>query len=283
MLKKFAEVVMRSITSSENPNIKLYRNLADSKKRRRESGMFTIEGVRLVSDALAENVKLHSVLVTESCMEKILRGETVIQREALDFTVGRSDTDGTEVFLIPDGIGDKMSSTDNSQGIFAVCCGLDKPPISDTIKNGGKYILLHRIQDPGNLGTIIRTADAMGVDAVFLAECCDLYNPKTVRSTMGSLFRMNVYEVVFDEAFQIFENRDIPTFAAVVDGNAESLTDCDFSRGGAVLIGNEGNGLPKEVSDMCGKRITIKMNGNINSLNAAMAAGIIMWELTKRV
>lgn len=274
---------MRSITSSENPNIKLYRNLADSKKRRRESGMFTIEGVRLVSDALAENVKLHSVFVTESCMEKILRGETVIQREALDFTVGRSNTDGTEVFLIPDGIGDKMSSTDNSQGIFAVCCGLDKPPISDTIKNGGKYIFLHRIQDPGNLGTIIRTADAVGVDAVFLAECCDLYNPKAVRSTMGSLFRVNVYEVGFDEAFQIFENRDIPTFAAVVDGNAESLTDCDFSRGGAVLIGNEGNGLPKEVSDMCGKRITIKMNGNINSLNAAMAAGIIMWELTKRV
>ncbi len=127
---------MRSITSPENPNIKLYKNLAGSKKRRRESGMFTIEGVRLVADALAENVKLHSVFVTESCMEKILRGETVIQREALDFPVGRSDADGTEGFLIPDSIGNKMSSTDNSQGIFAVCCGLDKLPISDTIKNG---------------------------------------------------------------------------------------------------------------------------------------------------
>ncbi len=270
---------MRSITSSENQNIKLYRNLADSKKRRRESGMFTIEGVRLAADALAENVKLHSVFVTESCMEKISRGETVIQREALDFPVGR---DGTEIFLIPDCIGDKMSSTDNSQGIFAVCYGLDKQPISDTIKNGGKYILLHRIQDPGNLGTIIRTADAMGVDAVFLSECCDLYNPKTVRSTMGSLFRVNISETGLDDVFPIFENRGVPTFAAVVDGNAESLTDCDFSRGGVILIGNEGNGLPQEVSERCGKKITVKMHGTVNSLNAAMAAGIIMWELTKR-
>ncbi len=121
----------------------------------------------------------------------------------------------------------------------------------------------------------------MGVDAVFLAECCDLYNPKTVRSTMGSLFRVNISETELDEVFPIFEKACVPTFAAVVDGNAESLTDCDFSRGGAILIGNEGNGLPKEVSDMCGKRITIKMNGNINSLNAAMASGIIMWELVK--
>lgn len=269
---------MRGITSSDNPNIKLYRKLAASKKHRRESGMFTLEGTRLIADAFAENVKLHSVFVTESCLEKIERGETVIRREALDFSADRSET---EVFLIPDGIGEKMSSTDNSQGIFAVCESLDKPPISDTIKSGGRYILLHRVQDPGNLGTIIRTADAMGVDAVFLVECCDLYNPKTVRSTMGSLFRMNVCETELDEVFPIFAQREVPTFAAVVDGDAVSLTDCDFSHGGVVLIGNEGNGLPREVAEMCAYRTTIKMHGTVNSLNAAMAAGIIMWELVK--
>ncbi|MDE7302395.1 MAG: RNA methyltransferase [Oscillospiraceae bacterium] len=274
----FAEVIMRGITSSDNPNIKLYRKLAASKKHRRESGMFTLEGTRLIADALAENVKLHSVFVTESCLEKIKRGETVIQREALNFPAERSETD---VFLIPDGIGEKMSSTDNSQGIFAVCESLDKPTVSDTIKKGGRYILLHRVQDPGNLGTIIRTADAMGVDAVFLAECCDLYNPKTVRSTMGSLFRLNVCETELDEVFPLFAQREVPTFAAVVDGDAVSLTDCDFSHGGVVLIGNEGNGLPREVAEMCGYRTTIKMHGTVNSLNAAMAAGIIMWELVK--
>lgn len=272
---------MRNITSSENPNIKLYRKLAGGKKYRRESGLFTLEGTRLVADAIAENAKLQTVFVTESCLEKISRGETAVPREALEFPAGSEGKAETEVFLISDGIGEKMSSTDNSQGIFAVCGCLDKPPVSDTIKSGGKYILLHKVQDPGNLGTIIRTADAMGVDAVFLAECCDLYNPKTVRSTMGSLFRMNVYEVGFDEVFPLFGQRCVPSFAAVIDSDAVSLTDCDFSRGGVVLIGNEGNGLPKEVSEMCGHRLTVKMHGSVNSLNAAMAAGIIMWELVK--
>lgn len=265
---------MRSITSPENPNIKLYRKLADSKKYRRESGMFTIEGTRLIADAFAENVRLHSVFVTESCFEKINRGETAVKPETLERC-------GECAFLIPDVVGGKMSSTDNSQGIFAVCRSLDKPPISDTIKTGGRYILLHRVQDPGNLGTVIRTADALGVDAVFLAECCDLYNPKTVRSTMGSLFRLNVSETSLEEAFELFGRHNVPTFAAVIDSDAVSLTDCDFSRGGAVLIGNEGNGLPKEAAEMCDHRTTIKMRGTVNSLNAAMAAGIIMWELVK--
>ncbi|MCM1023435.1 MAG: RNA methyltransferase [Prevotella sp.] len=265
---------MQLITSKDNPNIKLYRKLAESKKHRRESGMFTIEGIRLVSDAFAENVKLHSVFVTESCFEKIKRRETAVLPETLE-------SRGENVFLIPDALGEKTSSTDNSQGIFAVCLSLDKPPISDTIKSGGRYILLHRVQDPGNLGTVIRTADALGVDAVFLAECCDLYNPKTVRSTMGSLFRVNVSETALDEAFKLFGQHNVPTFAAVIDTEAVSLTDCDFSRGGAVLIGNEGNGLPKEVSERCGVKTTIKMRGTVNSLNAAMAAGIIMWELVK--
>lgn len=272
---------MLEITSADNPKIKLYRKLASGKKHRRESGLFTLEGTRLVADAIAENAKLQAVFVTESCFEKISRGETAVQREALKFPANSDGKTETEVFLIPDGIGEKMSSTDNSQGIFAICKCLDKPPVSDTIKSGGKYILLHRVQDPGNLGTIIRTADAMGVDAVFLAECCDLYNPKTVRSTMGSLFRLNVYEVDLDEVFPLFGQRSIPSFAAVIDSDAVSLTDCDFSRGAVVLIGNEGNGLPKDVSEMCGHKLTVKMHGSVNSLNAAMAAGIIMWELVK--
>lgn len=258
---------MREITSVENPKIKLYKKLSESKKCRRENGLFTLEGTRLITDAAAENAGLRSVFITKAYFEKY--------GGASEFAAD------TEVFLIPDELGKRISSTDNAQGIFAVCRTLDKPPVSDIIKSGGRYVLLHNIQDPGNLGTIIRTADAVGADGVFLAECCDLYNPKTVRSTMGSLFRVNASETSFDEVFPLFGQRGIPTFAAVVDGNAVSLTDCDFSRGGAVLIGNEGNGLPREISEICDTRLTIKMRGNVNSLNAAAAAGIIMWELTK--
>lgn len=259
---------MRLITSRDNPNIRLYKKLVSGKKYRRETGMFPLEGIRLIADAVKENAELHSVFVTESCADRLSK-----QGEALDFP---------STFLISEELAAHMADTDNSQGIFAVCRNVKRPSAADIIKSGGRYILLHRLQDPGNLGTVIRTADAVGLDGVFLAECCELYNPKTVRATMGSLFRVNVSEAALEEVFPLFERLGVPTFAAVVDGDAVSLTDCDFSRGGAVLIGNEGSGLPDEVSGLCGTKMTIKMNGNINSLNAAMAAGIIMWELEAR-
>lgn len=261
---------MQKISSKDNPNIKLYIKLAGGKKYRKENGMFTLEGVRLIEDAVKENAELHSVFVTEGYLKKLSQ-----QGEALNFP------DSVRTFEITDEIGSKMSSTDSAQGIFAICKCLEKPKLIDTVKNGGKYLLLHSIQDPGNLGTIIRTADAVGVNAVFLADCCDLYNPKVVRSTMGSLFRLNVSEIDFEEDFPLFEERGVPSFAAVIDSSAVSLTECDFSSGGVILIGNEGNGLPREVSDICTEKLTIKMQGNVNSLNAAMAAGIIMWELVK--
>ena len=257
---------MQRITSKDNPNIKLYRKLLENKKARRENGMFVLEGVRLISDAISEGAKLRSVFVTEDSAAK------------LDI---KSLSEDVDCYLISDELKEKISDTGNPQGAFAICETLDKPIFSDTIKSGGKYILLHSVQDPGNLGTVIRTADAVGVDAVFLAECCELYNPKVIRSTMGSIFRLNVSEVRFDEVFPLFKERGVRTYAAVIDSDAVSLTDCNFSDGGAVLIGNEGNGLPDEVSDLCDVRLTIKMQGNVNSLNAAMAAGIIMWELKK--
>lgn len=258
---------MPLITSKDNPNIKLFRKLTESKKYRRETGMFTLEGMRLISDAMLENADFFYVFVTESFLSS--------QGETLNFPYG------TCLFYISDELGKSISDTSSTQGIFAVCKFMAKPHFTQTIKHGGKYLLLCGIQDPGNLGTIIRTADAVGLDGVFLSECCDLYNPKVVRATMGSLFRLNVSEADFEEIFPLFKERGVPTYAAVIDRDAVSLTDCDFSQGGAVLIGNEGNGLPKDVAERCTKKLTIKMNGNINSLNAAMAAGIIMWELEK--
>lgn len=258
---------MQLITSKDNPNIKLFRKLTESKKCRRETGMFTLEGIRLISDAAKENAELHSVFITESFLKK--------QGEALNFP------NGTDLLVISDELGKSISDTSSAQGIFAVCKAIEKPHFSQVVKHGGRYLLLCNLQDPGNLGTIIRTADAVGLDGVFLSECCELYNPKVIRSTMGSLFRLNVSEVSFEEIFPIFEQRGVPSYAAVIDRDAVSLTDCDFSEGGVVLIGNEGNGLPENITKACEKKLTIKMNGNINSLNAAMAAGIIMWELVK--
>ncbi len=258
------------ITSADNNSIKLYRKLASNKKHRTENKMFTLEGLRLITDAVNENAELHCVLATEAFLKK--------HGDALDFLP--SETKKKALF-ISDELGEKLASTEGTQGIFAICRFLDNPSISDTIKSSGRYIILHTIQDPGNMGTVIRTADAMGVDAVIAVNSCDIYSPKVTRSTMGSLFRMKVCTADIDEVFSTLKEKNVTSYAAVIDKDALSLTDCRFEKGAAVLIGNEGNGLPAEITAMCDKKLTICMHGNVNSLNAATAASIIMWELTK--
>ena len=130
---------------------------------------------------------------------------------------------------------------------------------------------------------IIRTADAVSINGVFLTDdCCDIYNPKVIRSTMGSLFRMNLWtDCNFTNILNTLKEKSVYSYAAVIDSDALSLTECDFSSGAVVVIGNEGNGLPDDVISLCDKKLTIKMQGNINSLNAAMASGIIMWEMLR--
>lgn len=261
------------ITSDSNPSVKLYRKLVSAKKYRSEYNMFPLEGLRLVKDAAEENAELHCVMITESCMKKLSE-----RSDALDFLPEKTRENA---LVITDSIGEKLASTDGTQGIFAICRTPALPSLSDTVNADGRYIMLHSIQDPGNMGTVIRTADAMGVSAVIACGCCDIFSPKTVRSTMGSLFRMKLCIASEDEAFEEFAAKRIKTYAAVIDKDALSLTDCSFSDGSAVLIGNEGNGLPEETAMRCSERLTIRMHGSVNSLNAATAASIIMWELTK--
>lgn len=259
------------IFSRDNDSIKLFLKLSENKKYRKEYSMFALEGLRLITDAVNENAELHCVFVTEGFLSK--------HSDALYFL---NSISSGKISVITDELGKKISATEGTQGIFAVCNAIDKFSISATIKAGGKYILLHNIQDPGNMGTIIRTADAVGLNAVLTVNCCDVYNPKVIRSTMGSLFRMPVVDTDINSAVKSFADNGIKTYAAVIDSDALSLSSCDFSAGGAVFVGNEGNGLPNEITSLCSERLTIKMHGNVNSLNAAMAAGIIMWELSGR-
>ena len=124
----------------------------------------------------------------------------------------------------------------------------------------------------------------MGADGVILSNsCCDLYNPKAVRATMGSLFRLSIYIYDdFERLCGIFEKLGIKTMAAVIDKDAVSVEDAVYSDGCAVVIGNEGRGIPNSHVRLCREKITIRMRGNTNSLNAAMAAGIILWEMTEK-
>lgn len=248
------------ISSKDNPRIKKFTKLSQSRSARNADGLFVLEGMRLITDAICEKAPFTCILATKKALSS---PELRIP-------------DGVETLCITDEIAAKISETHTPQGVFAICKVLDKINLSDTMYSKGKYVLLCGIQDPGNLGMIMRTADAMGMGGVFLSDCCDVYNPKVVRATMGSLFRIPFTRTSVSKAMKSFSLAGIKTFAAVIDGECDAAS-ADFSSGSALLIGNEGNGLPKEIAGVCDSRITIKMHGKIDSLNAAMAAGILMY------
>ncbi len=256
------------ITSKDNPVIKLYQKLSSSKKERVQYGLFVLEGLRITEDAIREESGLSHILITEQAYEKY--GEKLFQADLRD----------TRVIVISNELGNKIASTGTPQGVFAIC----RIPAQKqmTFAENGRYIVLFGLQDPGNVGMMIRTADALGLDGVILSGSCDLYSPKVIRSTMGSVFRVNIMiENDAEKLFEMLHSSGVETSAAVIDKDAVPVTDLCFEGRQAVLIGNEGNGLPREISNACTRRITIPMHGNVNSLNAAMAAGILMWELKK--
>ncbi len=255
------------ITSKDNPVIKLYQKLSSSKKERIQYGLFVLEGQRIVEDAVNEESSITHLIFTEKAYEKF---RNKIQ----------ADLRNTKTIVISNELGKKISSTDNTQGIFAICRIPEKR--KPVFSGDEKYIVLYGLQDPGNVGMIIRTADALGMDGVILSGSCDLYSPKVIRSTMGSVFRTNIFiENDTENLFSMLNKNGVYTSASVIDEDAESITKCDFKGRQAVFIGNEGNGLPENIAVRCDRRITIPMNGSINSLNAAMASGILMWELKK--
>lgn len=256
------------ITSKDNPVIKLYQKLSSSKKERLQYGLFVLEGLRIVEDAVRENSGLTHLIMTNQAYEKFGRG------------LFQADLRDTKTLVISNELGNKIASTGTTQGIFAICrIPVERKPV---FCENGRYVVLFGLQDPGNVGMIIRTADALGIDGILLSGSCDLYSPKVIRSTMGSVFRTNIIiENDADKLFSMLSENGVYTSAAVIDKDAHDITGCSFEGRQAVLIGNEGNGLPEEISRRCDRRVIIPMNGNINSLNAAMAAGILMWELKK--
>lgn len=259
------------ILSRDNPRIKLYVRLRDKKSARESEGLFVLEGARIISDALKENIPLKSAFYTASARERY--PEAV---EKLRICLG------DDALEISDDVSAKLGDTVAPQGIYAIASRLDKTPPLDKIVYGGKYLVLNSLQDPGNVGTILRAADAVGISGVYLCNSCDIYNPKLVRSTMGSLFRVPVTDQLsYVEVISLMRSSGIPAYASVVDKDAKSLREFIFPKSCAVVIGNEGNGLSKEDAELCDDRITIKMSGTIESLNAASAATIFLWELMK--
>jgi TrmH family RNA methyltransferase len=159
---------------------------------------------------------------------------------------------------------------------------LDKSTNIGKIKYNGKYIALEGVSNPANFGAVVRTAEAVGLDGVIVSGGCDIYNPKSQRAAMGSLFRLNIAQTDdLPKTLKALAENGMSILAGVPDSNAEKLTEVDMNGGVVAVIGNEGNGITDETCAVATKLVTIPMKGRAESLNAAAAASIIIWEMMR--
>ena len=252
------------ISSKSNPLIKLVTELISSSKTRKTSRKFVLEGLRLCKDAFENNVVFDKLLISKSALEKYaddIKGFAKISNET---------------YILTDQLFNKISDTETPQGIIVIANSI---VCQENIFNNGKYIALENLQDPSNLGAISRTAEALGINGIIFSGGCDPYNPKSLRASMGALLRMPLYFT--NDIIELCNNFNLKTYACVVDNKATSITDITDFTGSAIIIGNEANGISEKTKLLSNESITIKMSGKVESLNAAAAAAIAMWEMVK--
>lgn len=251
-----------NITSSKNEKFKYFKNLKQKKFRTTE---YTVEGKKSVYEALNSKKTVTALIVSQSFFNE------------LDFT----PPENLPCYCIPDSIFTQLSSTDTPSGI--ICTIKIETNLNFKPNKDKAYIYCDRISDPGNLGTIIRTADAAGFGGVLLSPgCVELYNPKTVRSSMGSFFRMNIAEnITYDDILE-YKNLGFQILSGVLNEKTVNYTDVDMTLPSIIVIGNESNGISNEIISLSDKCIKIPIMGGAESLNAAIAAAVIMYELLRQ-
>ncbi len=251
------------ITSRDNAIIKQINALRSSAKTRRQEGLFVLEGLRISSDACDNGVGISVLAVSE-------RGFSKYKNEIL-----RIKEKAEKCCLLSDSVFKKISETENPQGVITVC----RIPLKNKkISPKKRYIGLENLQDPANLGAVARTAEALGTGGIVLtSNGCDPYSPKALRASMGTLLRMPLYFT--NDIIGFAGENGLRTVACVVTPDADDIKDFSFADGDLLLIGNEGNGLTESTKDGADARITVKMHGRVESLNAAAAAAIALWEM----
>ena len=242
------------ITARKNPFLQQVRRLLNSRKEREESGLFVADGTKL----LAEAVKWWPEL------------EAVILSDGVDADV----PEGVRLVRVPEDVMESISPMQTPQGALFVCRLPEKQAF--TAKPG--MLLLDGIQDPGNLGTILRTADALQTPVALLEGCADPYSHKVVRSSMGAVFRTPVVQTTWQQAKEECENAGIPVAVTALSERAQDIRCAQLTKM-AVVIGSEGQGVRKEILEAAQAELIIPMDARCESLNAAIAAAIVMWQM----
>ncbi|MCK8828075.1 RNA methyltransferase [Natroniella acetigena] len=259
------------ISSFTNDRVKYLRSLYQKKYRRQED-KFVLEGVRIIEEALQEQAKVETIFYSDYLLRN-RRG-----RRLLD----RLEEGQIELVKLTDDLLQKIADTVSPQGVLAIA---NKVNYDAQILSGVNQLILivDRVQDPGNLGTIIRTADAAGVDGIIMTKgTVSLYNQKTIRSTMGSLFRVPIFkENNLDKLIESFKEEQIRLIVADLAGEDYHFN-VDYDQSTAIIIGNEAVGPREELLDAADKKIKIPLAGGAESLNVAMATGIIIYEVVRQ-
>lgn len=254
------------ITSTSNSKVKYIATISEKAGKRKSAREFIIEGLKMFEEAPEHLIK--EVYVSESFFKKQNPTEKMKR-------IGYEE--------VSDQVFSKMTDTKTPQGILALL-SWQQFRLEDMLNQKNPLlIVLEDIQDPGNLGTILRTAEGAGATGVIMSQnTVDIYNPKVTRSTMGSVFRVpHIYTEDLHETLRLLKSKGIKTYAAHLKGK-KSYDEFSFTEGTAFLIGNEGNGLKAETADLADEYLLIPMEGKVESLNAAIATSILSFEAARQ-
>ena len=253
------------ITSTSNPQVKNLQQLKKKASARNEQDAFLVEGIKMFQEAPGERIQ--KLYVSKSLYDE----------------KGAAFFGNSELEVLDDRVYASVSDTKTPQGVLCLV-KMKENRLEDMLEDtDGVWLVLENVQDPGNLGTMFRTGEGAGISGVIMDKCTvDIYNPKTIRSTMGSIFRVPFYitEDLHGTLGQL-QKKGIRVYAAHLEGSV-CYDEPDYTGGTAFLIGNEGNGLTAETAKLADTYIRIPMGGQLESLNAAMAAGILMYEASRQ-
>ncbi len=259
---------MQRISSKDNEFVKHIKKLKD-KKYRDQSNEYVIEGIKLVEEAINENAKIKQIVICEECTK------TQEISKKLMYEIASFDC-----IYVTENVFNSITEVKNPQGILAV---IERKNSENEINyNEDIIVALDGIQDPGNLGTILRTVDSIGLKQILVSkETADVYNPKVVRSTMGAIFRVKVIEC--DNLEKTLKEIKKYKYEIVVTSlqTNESIYDIKYNKK-IIVIGNEANGVSKEIQEMADKKVKIPMLGKTESLNASVATGIVLYEYVRQ-